>query len=63
MEKRQIDSLSITKTEYGGYVVCEAGLELKPIFCSKDLEECFSFVKESITFDDKSQTQTRMLFE
>jgi hypothetical protein len=63
MQKKQMDALTVVKTEYGGYVVFEAGLDNKPIFSSQDLEECFSFMKELITYDSKNHSQTRMLFE
>ncbi len=61
MQKKQMNALTVVKTEYGGYVVFEASVDNVPIFSSQDLEECFSFMKELITYDN--QSQTRMLFE
>jgi len=61
MQKKQMNALTVVKTEYGGYVVFEASVDNIPIFSSQDLEECFSLMKELIAYDN--QSQTRMLFE
>jgi len=63
MTKKQMDFLGIEKSEYGGYVVYDSRMSVRPIFSTKDLEECLEFIKTSITFDDNNNPEQRMLFE
>lgn len=62
MNKKQIDTLTIEKTEYGGYVVYQSKIYGdRALFSSNSLEDCLEFIKTCITYDDNNEP--RMLIE